>query len=115
MYYWLLEKGGSARCRPINCWSPSDGHLVRFCRIRDTTMADLGIRMEDRPDGSSVWMAEDPEELQAERRERESAARAAYLLKRTKALEERERLEAKLKKLEKLPTVQEALGATYSR
>lgn len=78
-------------------------------------MVDLGIRMEDRPDGSSVWMAEDPEELRAERREREEAAAAAFLLKREKALEDRQRLLAKVEKQAKLPTVQEALKSQYSR
>ena len=78
-------------------------------------MVDLGVRMEDRPDGSSVWMAEDPEELRAERREGEDAARKVYLLKRTKALQEKKRLLDKLKNMAKLPNVQQALQETYSR
>lgn len=28
--------------------------------MRDDTLAELGIRLEDKPDGSSVWKPEDP-------------------------------------------------------
>lgn len=36
------------------------------CRVRDDTLVDLGIRLEDKPDGSSVWKPEDPAVLRQE-------------------------------------------------
>lgn len=35
-------------------------------RVRDGTLVELGIRLEDRPDGSSVWKPDDPAVLRAE-------------------------------------------------
>lgn len=42
--------------------------LYRFLyrRVRDDTLVELGIRLEDKPDGSSVWKQDDPEVLRAE-------------------------------------------------
>ena len=76
---------------------------------------DLGIRLEDRPDGSSGWLVEDPAELRAEVQEREQVAKAAELSKRRKALDDKKRLLAKVEKQAALPTVQEALRAKSSR
>lgn len=35
-------------------------------RVRDDTLVELGIRLEDKPDGSSVWKTDDPAVLRAE-------------------------------------------------
>ena len=34
--------------------------VLPICSMRDDTLAELGIRLEDKPDGSSVWKPEDP-------------------------------------------------------
>lgn len=47
---------------------PCTGPTFR-CRVRDETLVDLGVRLEDKADGSSVWKPEDPAVLrQASRR-----------------------------------------------
>jgi hypothetical protein len=78
-------------------------------------MVDLGIRMEDRADGSSTWMADDPEDLREERREREESVRKDALLKLEKGLQVKKALLDKVMKQSKMPLVQEALGEEYSR
>lgn len=45
--------------------------------MRDDTLVELGIRLEDKPDGSSVWKPEDPAVLRAEQQERQRAAAEA--------------------------------------
>ncbi len=41
--------------------SASAGALLSACdRVRDGALVDLGVRLEDKPDGSSVWKPEDP-------------------------------------------------------
>ena len=37
-----------------------------WCRVRDDTLVELGVRLEDKPDGSSVWKPEDPAVLRAD-------------------------------------------------
>lgn len=44
-----------------------------FCRIRDETMLDLGVRLEDRGD-ESIWKLEDPDVLRQEQRAKQQAA-----------------------------------------
>jgi hypothetical protein len=46
-------------------------------RVRDDTLVALGVRLEDKPDGSSVWKLEDPAVLRAELEERRRAAAEA--------------------------------------
>ena len=98
-------------------WTNKELQHIGDCtlRIRDEKMVQLGIRMEDRQDGSSVWIAEDPAELQAEADERQSALLAAETKKRMKVLEEKVKRLDKLEKQARLPTVQEALREKYSR
>jgi len=43
-------------------------------RVRDETMVNLGVRLEDRPTGKSVWKLDDPEVLKAEMAEKERLA-----------------------------------------
>lgn len=78
-------------------------------------MVDLGIRMEDRADGSSAWMADDPEALREERREREERAHKEALVKARKSVDVKKALLDKVEKQAKHPTVQEALRGEYSR
>jgi cysteinyl-tRNA synthetase len=45
--------------------------------VRDKALVELGIRLEDRPDGGSVWKPEDPAVLRAEQEERRRGAAEA--------------------------------------
>ena len=45
--------------------------------MRDDTLVELGIRLEDRPDGSSVWKPEEPAVLRGEQEERRRVAAEA--------------------------------------
>lgn len=85
------------------------------CRMRDDVMVDLGVRMEDKADGSSVWMADDPETLQEERRERQERVQQEALNKAKKAVEVKTALLEKVERQAQQPSVQEALKDDYSR
>lgn len=83
--------------------------------VRDTSMVDLGIRLEDLPEGGSVWKKDDPTVLKAERDEKRKAA-AAVVVKKLKA--KHEKLQKEVEKMEKLlalPTTEEALKEKYSK
>lgn len=84
-------------------------------RVRDHTLVDLGIRLEDRPTGKAVWKKEDPAVLRAEVEAKERAAMEAKTKKLLSALERKERDLEKLQKLAELPRVQDALRDRYSR
>ena len=84
-------------------------------RMRDSVMVDLGIRMEDKADGSSAWMADEPETLREERREREEKGRQEALTKAKKGVDVKKALLEKVERQAKQPTVQEALQSDYSR
>ncbi|EER10473.1 cysteinyl-tRNA synthetase, putative, partial [Perkinsus marinus ATCC 50983] len=65
--------------------------LLQMCDdLRDETMVDLGVRLEDKPDGSSVWSLEDPIALK-----REIEAKKAQK-KREARMKERRKLETKV-------------------
>ena len=49
----------------------------RCHRVRDGALVELGVRLEDRPDGSSVWKPEDPAVLRGEAEERRRGAAEA--------------------------------------
>lgn len=89
--------------------------VLLVCRMRDSVMVDLGIRMEDKADGSSAWMADDAETLRQERREREDKARQEALVKAKKAVDVKKALLEKVEKQANQCTVQEALRNDYSR
>jgi len=78
-------------------------------------MVGLGIRMEDRADGSSTWMAADPEELREERREREEGVRKEALNKLQNAVKVKKATLEKAEKQAGMPLVQDALKGEYSR
>lgn len=66
-------------------------------RVRDETLVALGVQLEDRPDGPSVWKLDDPEALLAEqkakkeRQQREAAKKLQNIL--ATKLKEKERAE----------------------
>ena len=71
------------------------GGLLRLCdAFRDEACVDLGIRLEDRPDGTAVVksLSEDPEELRREIADRRAREREAARRKREnkRALREKE-------------------------
>eukprot|EP01064_Diplonema_japonicum_P010846 TRINITY_DN1806_c1_g1_i1.p1 TRINITY_DN1806_c1_g1~~TRINITY_DN1806_c1_g1_i1.p1 ORF type:complete len:793 (+),score=265.15 TRINITY_DN1806_c1_g1_i1:172-2550(+) len=52
--------------------------IMKACdEVRDTDLPPLGVRIDDRPDGSSVWKMDDPEVLMKEINEKKEAAREA--------------------------------------
>ena len=78
-------------------------------------MIDVGVRMEDKADGSSAWMADDPETLREERKERLEKAQREALTKAQKSVDVKSALLEKVERQAKQPTVQEALKNDYSR
>lgn len=61
-------------------------------RLRDEALVELGVRLEDKPDGSSVWKADDPAVLRAEIEERRRTAAEARLRKLRSALESKRKV-----------------------
>ncbi|GAQ85783.1 Cysteinyl-tRNA synthetase [Klebsormidium nitens] len=52
--------------------------ILQACdQVRDETMVDLGVRLEDRVDAPSVWKLDDPETMRKERDAKKEAADAA--------------------------------------
>eukprot|EP01059_Diplonema_ambulator_P001714 TRINITY_DN11448_c0_g1_i1.p2 TRINITY_DN11448_c0_g1~~TRINITY_DN11448_c0_g1_i1.p2 ORF type:complete len:713 (+),score=360.42 TRINITY_DN11448_c0_g1_i1:171-2309(+) len=52
--------------------------IMKACdEVRDTDLPPLGVRIDDLPDGSSVWKMEDPEVLMKEIQEKKEVARQA--------------------------------------
>jgi cysteinyl-tRNA synthetase len=81
--------------------------------VRDGAMVDLGVRLEDAADGGSVWKADDPATLRAERAEKARAAAEARA-KKLRARAEAARREAdKFEKLAALPPPAAALADKY--
>ncbi|KAL3152254.1 hypothetical protein ABBQ32_001333 [Trebouxia sp. C0010 RCD-2024] len=93
----------------------SSGDILAACdRIRDETMLELGVRLEDRGD-ESVWKLEDPDVL---RQEQEAKQQAAAEQKYKKAIMAHSKKQAELTRLQKLvqlPPIAEALKDKYSR
>jgi len=92
------------------------GELLAACdRIRDDTLVDLGVRLEDRPDGKAIWKLDDPAVLAAEREERRAAAAEAARKKLQNLVDKKEKELDKYSKLAALPSVREALADKYSK
>lgn len=89
--------------------------LAACDRLRDVTLADLGVRLEDRPDGRAVWKLDDPAALRVEQEERARAAAEAAARKVAAALEKKSKDLEKLRGLAALPTAQAALSDKYSQ
>jgi cysteinyl-tRNA synthetase len=95
--------------------APPAALLAASDALRDGPMVALGVRLEDLPDGSSVWKPDDPAALRAEFAARRAAAAAAAAKKvRTKAEAARREVD-KLEKLAALGSVEAALADKYSR
>eukprot|EP00798_Chlamydomonas_sp_ICE-L_P004138 gene4138-biopygen21852 len=46
-------------------------------RVRDVALVELGVRLEDRPDGKAIWKLDDPAVIKAEQQERAKTASEA--------------------------------------
>eukprot|EP00798_Chlamydomonas_sp_ICE-L_P002666 gene2666-biopygen8694 len=46
-------------------------------RVRDVALVELGVRLEDRPDGKAIWKLDDPAVINAEQQERAKTASEA--------------------------------------
>lgn len=77
-------------------------------RVRDSTLVDLGVRLEDRPDGKSIWKLDDPNVLKAEIEEKKTKAKEQARQKL------RNKLELKIKEKERFEKAFE-LPAKYRR
>ncbi|KXZ56656.1 hypothetical protein GPECTOR_1g591 [Gonium pectorale] len=89
--------------------------LAACDRVRDSTLVDLGVRLEDRPEGKAVWKLDDPAAMREEIAARAAAAASAARKKLEGALERKAKELEKLEGLAALPSVQEALADKYSR
>lgn len=74
--------------------SPKDVFLTLTDTVRDVPLTELGVRLEDRADGSSLWKLDDPQVLKQERREKLDAARKKLEGKRDAKKKEVEKWEA---------------------
>lgn len=114
----LLDAFGTFRqqVRRLALEKAAPTELLRACdRARDETMIDLGVRLEDLPDGSSVWKPDDPALLRAEIAEKTKRAAEARLKKLKTAVELRQRELEKFEKLAALPPPHIALSEKYSK
>jgi cysteinyl-tRNA synthetase len=74
-----------ARAAAAGDSGPAD--LLGLCdRLRDSTLVDLGIRLEDRQDGA-VWRRDDPAEMRAEIEAKAAAAAEAAAAKLARKME----------------------------
>lgn len=76
--------------------------------MRDATLVNLGVRLEDRPDGKAVWKLDDPDVLKAEIAEKQAMAREQAQKKL------RNKLELKIKEKERFEKAFE-LPSKYSQ
>jgi len=90
--------------------------LLHSCDcVRDETMVKLGVRLEDTPDGGSVWKMDDPATLQAEVDAKRAAQSEALARKLKSKLDSLVRDVEKFEKLAALPSIQESLKDKYSK
>lgn len=89
--------------------------LAACDRVRDSTLVDLGVRLEDRPDGKAVWKLDDPAAMREEIAERAAAAASAARKKLEGAVERKATEIKKLEGIAALPSIQEALSDKYSK
>ncbi|GAB4823051.1 hypothetical protein N2152v2_010097 [Parachlorella kessleri] len=88
--------------------------LAACDRVRDESLVELGVRLEDKADGSSVWKPEDPAVLRQELAERRQQQQEAALRKLRSALDVKRKELDKFEKLAALPSPQDALADKYS-
>jgi cysteinyl-tRNA synthetase len=71
------------------------GFLELCDSVRDDVLVDLGVRLEDRPDGPSLWKLDDPATLRREVQEKREKAAEAVAKKRANKLEKLRKEQAK--------------------
>ncbi|KIY91252.1 hypothetical protein MNEG_16712, partial [Monoraphidium neglectum] len=86
--------------------APHSDVLAACDAVRDGACVDLGVRLEDRPDGKALWKLDDPAALRAERDERAAAAAEAARKKVSNALAAKQRDLEKFEKLAAMPSPQ---------
>ncbi|GAX84748.1 hypothetical protein CEUSTIGMA_g12170.t1 [Chlamydomonas eustigma] len=84
-------------------------------RLRDDALVDLGVRLEDKPDGKAVWKLDDPATLRAEQAERAQQASDAACKKLQTQLTLKQKDKEKYEKLLALPPVEQSLADRYSK
>lgn len=90
--------------------------LLTACdRLRDEVMVELGVRLEDKPDGKSVWKLESPEVLRKEVREKALTALNTRVAKASLAVEKKKKEVSKFSDLLALPPLDAELAAKYSK
>uniref|UniRef100_A0A7S3PD35 cysteine--tRNA ligase n=2 Tax=Aplanochytrium stocchinoi TaxID=215587 RepID=A0A7S3PD35_9STRA len=84
---------------------PSKTFLLSACdEVRDTSLVEVGVRLEDRVDQSAIWKLDDPAVLKTEVAEKENKIREQKRQKQQKRLEAIEKELSSIKPfLEKLP------------
>lgn len=83
--------------------------------LRDDALVEIGVRLEDKADGTSVWKMDDPATLRKERDEKMAAQAAIEKKKLNNKWENLKREIEKFAKIEGLPSVKESLSAKYSK
>lgn len=114
----LLDAFGNFRqeVRKLSLVKSPPSDILKACdTVRDEVMVNLGVRLEDLPDGTSIWKKDDPAVLKAEAAERAAAASAAKVKKIKNALESRKRELEKFEKLAAMPLPQVVLAEKYSK
>lgn len=89
--------------------------LTACDRVRDSTLVELGVRLEDKSDGKAVWKLDDPSALKAELAERARQAADMALKKLETQLTLKSKEKEKFEKLMALPPVEQSLADKYSR
>jgi cysteinyl-tRNA synthetase len=114
----LLDAFGNFRqeVRKLSLAKSTPSEILKACdTVRDDVMVNLGVRLEDLPDGTSIWKKDDPAVLKAEAAERAAAASAAKVKKIKNALESRKRELEKFEKLAAMPLPRVVLADKYSK
>lgn len=98
----------------FSCGLSLTEYIVDGSSVRDDTLVEAGLRLEDKPDGSSVWKLDDPEVMKAESAAKAAAATEAKLKKLRNKLDlkirEKERFEKAMASPEKYGQFDEATG-----
>ena len=84
-------------------------------KVRDGTLVDLGVRLEDKSDGKAVWKLDDPATMRAEQEERAKAAAEQAMKKLSTQLTLKEKEKEKFEKLISLPSVEVSLSEKYGK
>lgn len=93
--------------------APHSDILAACDAMRDGACVEMGVRLEDRPDGKAIWKLDDPAALRAERDARAAAAAEAALKKLANVLAAKRKDVDKYEKLAALPEPQVQLADKY--